>query len=307
MSKPRQFVLHRNNDQIPPDRTIEVKQTNFGRLQNYPKISVIIPTLDSYRNGLFPALLEQLSEQTFQDFETILIRGDPRQGRAINTAVDISRGKYILTLDDDTSLKSKDAFEKLFEVMESNETIGMAGGLNVVPSDASYFVRKAMREIPRRSTPIVEEITDSDLAEHPLLIIRKEVFKRLGGENELLPRGLDPYLRERFRQAGYRIVVVPGVLYSHLIPPTLLKLIKQFYRNGRQAAFVNRNYPQWVIETPASHISDFNPRIPLFHRMARYPVSLVKNFLKGHLIYVTASLAYAAGFVWGYLIYRNKI
>jgi len=307
MSGSRQFVLHRNDTGILPDRTIEVAETESSHLGDYPRVSVIIPTSDGYRNGLFPALLKQLSEQTYQNFEIIIIKADSRQGRAINTGADISRGKYIMTLDDDTSLESKNAFEKLFEVMESNETIGMAGGLNVVPSDASYVIRKAMREIPRRSMPKVEEITDSDLAEHPLLIIRKEVFKRLGGENELLTRGLDPYLRERFRQAGYRVVVVPGVLYSHLPPSTLLKLIKQFYRNGRQAAFVNRKYPQWVIETPAHHISDFNPRRPLFFRIARYPVNLVKKVLRGHWIYVTTSLAYAAGFVWGYLIHRDQI
>ena len=93
MSKPRQFVLHRNDDQLPPDIIVEVKEAKFGQDQNDPKISVIIPTLDGHRNGLFPLLLEQLSEQTFQDFETIVIKGDPLQGRAINTAVDISKGK----------------------------------------------------------------------------------------------------------------------------------------------------------------------------------------------------------------------
>jgi GT2 family glycosyltransferase len=296
MSKPRKFVLHRNDEQIPPDRTVEVKEIAFRHLQNHPKISVIIPTLDGHRDGLFPALLEQLSEQTFQDFETIVIKGDPWQGRAINTAVDISRGKYILTLDDDTSLTSKNAFEKLFEVMESNETIGMAGGLNVVPSNASHFTRRAMREISRRSTPKVEQVTDSDLAEHPLLIIRKEVFKMLGGENELLPRGLDPYLRELFRQAGYRVVVVPGVLYSHLPPSTLRRLIKQFYRNGRQAAFVNRNYPQWVIETPAVH-GPFRTRVPLPFRILRFPIRLLLALITLKPIRFLSGMAYALGFL----------
>jgi GT2 family glycosyltransferase len=296
MSKPRQFVLHRNDDQIPPDRTIEVKETELGQLQGHPKISVIIPTLDGYRNGLFPALLDQLSEQTFQDFETIVIKGDHWQGRAINTAVDLARGKYVLTLDDDTSLKSNNAFEKLFEVMESYETIGMAGGLNVIPSDASRFIRRVMREISRRSTPKVEQITDSDLAEHPLLIIRKEVFKMLGGENELLPRGLDPYLRELFRQAGYRVVVVPGVLYSHLPPSTLRKLIRQFYRNGRQAAFVNRYYPQWVIETPAVH-GQFRTRIPLPLRILRFPIRLLLALITLKPIRFLSGMAYALGFL----------
>jgi glycosyltransferase involved in cell wall biosynthesis len=53
--------------------------------------------------------LNQLSQQTVKDFETIVIKGDKRQGRAINTGVDFARGTYIVTLDDDTSLQSRDA------------------------------------------------------------------------------------------------------------------------------------------------------------------------------------------------------
>ncbi|MGD8706216.1 MAG: glycosyltransferase [Syntrophobacterales bacterium] len=305
MSGSRQFVLHRNDTGIPPDRTIEVAETELSHLGDYPEVSIIIPTLDGYRNGLFPALLKQLSEQTYQNFEIIIIKADSRQGRAINTAADISRGKYILTLDDDTRLVTQDALQKLVEAMGKDETIGMAGGANVIPPDVPRFVRRAMQEIPRRSTPPVKKITDSDLAEHGLLMMRKDVFKTVGGENELLPRGLDPYLRHEFRKAGYRVIVVPGVEYSHLPPTTFFKLIKQFYRNGKSAGFCNRFFPQWIIETPDNHISDFNPRRPLFFRMARYPVNLVKKVLRGHWIYVTASLAYAAGFVWGYLIYRD--
>ena len=306
MDKGRKFVLHRNDAGVPSDRKIEVIETESSKLRGYPEISVIIPTADGYRNGLFPALLKQLSEQTFQDFEIIIIEGDSRQGRAINTGADIARGQYLLTLDDDTSLPSRDAFEKLVGAMGNDVTVGMAGGMNVIPPDASRFVRRAMQEIPRRSTPPVNKVTDSDMAEHGLLMIRKKVFKKVGGENELLPRGLDPYLRQEFRKAGYRVVVVPGVTYSHLPPTTLFKLIKQFYRNGKQAAFCNKLFPQWVIETPERHGGDFQEKASLAFRLLRYPFRMLKAAIQLKWILLLTQICYAIGFLWGYLSLKEK-
>ena len=306
MDRGREFVLNRNDAGFPLDRTIEVIETESSQLKGYPKISAIIPTFDGYRNGLLPALLKQLYEQSFQDFETIIIKGDSRQGRAINTGADIARGQYLLTLDDDTYLASKDGFEKLARVMENDVSIGMAGGINVIPDDASFFIRRAMREIPRRTTPPVDEVTDSDLAEHPLLIIRKEVFIRIGGENELIPRGLDPYLRQEFRKAGYRIVVVPGVTYSHIPPTTLPKLIRQFYRNGKQAAFCSKFYPQWVIETPEKHGGDFQEKASFAFRLLRYPIRMLKAAIQSKWILLLTQICYAAGFLWGYLSLKER-
>lgn len=302
MNNNRKFVLHRNDTGIPPGRKIEVMETKSNQLEGYPKVSVIIPTSDGYRNGLFPALLKQLFEQSFQNFEIIIIKGDSRQGRAINTGANMARGQYLLTLDDDSRLASKDAIIKLFEVMENDKAIGMSGGLNVIPADASSFIKRTMREIPRRASPPVNEVIESDLAEHGLLIIRKDIFIKVGGENELIPRGLDPYLRQKFRQEGYKVVVVPGAYYSHLTPPTFIKLIKQFLRNGKLAAFCNKFYPQWVIETPGSHIGDFTERRTLLYRAGRYALNIIKNMLRGRWIYISAYIAYAIGFVRGYFI-----
>jgi hypothetical protein len=177
----------------------------------------------------------------------------------------------------------------------------------VIPSKASSFVRKAMCQIPRRLTPPVEKITDSDLAEHPFLIIKKEVFKKIGGENELIPRGLDPYLRQRFREKGFRVVVVPNAFYSHLPPPTVSKLIKQFFRNGFHAAFCNKFYPQWVIETPDYHVNGFKSKRPFYFRIARFIISMAKKVGKGHFVYFSAFTAYAAGFIWGYLVHKKSL
>jgi glycosyltransferase involved in cell wall biosynthesis len=296
----RRFVKCANPKPSPG----EVWQYSPEKLQK--ELSVIIPTYDANRNGYFLKLLSQIDSQDYNDFELIVVRGDPRQGRAINIGAAIANGKYLLTLDDDTSLPDRGTFRKLVDVMEEHPAIGVAGGNSVIPADASPFLQNVMRQIPRRSWEPVEIITDSDLAEHPLLLMRADVFESVGGENELIPRGLDPYLRQQFRKAGYRVVVVPEVTYSHLPPATPTKLIRQFYRNGKQAAFCNRFYPQWVIETPDSHGANFVEKRPFLYRIARYAVNLVRKLLSGHWIYVTVYTVYAFGFVMGLLRYTDK-
>jgi GT2 family glycosyltransferase len=262
-------------------------------------LSVVIPTSDAYRGGYLLKLLSQIGCQDLSGFELIVVRGDSRQGRAINTGAALAQGIYLLTLDDDTSLPDPETFSKLAAVMEAHPKIGIAGGNNVIPSDASTFVHRAMREIPRRSWTPVKKITDSDLAEHPCMIMRTTEFKSIGGENELIPRGLDPYLRQAFRDAGFRIVLVPGVIYHHLPPDGWRKLLKQFFRNGRQAAYANRYYPQWVIETPSKH-GAFVLRIPRWQRILRYPLRLLSTLATGHWVWLISQIFYGAGslFFW---------
>ena len=207
----------------------------------------------------------------------------------------------MLTLDDDTSLPDVESFSKLVRVMEENPEIGAAGGNNLVPEDAAPFVKRAMKEIPRRSWAMVDEITESDLAEHPCLIMRAAEFKAIGGENELIPRGLDPYMRRELRKAGKRVVVVPEVVYHHLPPSRLRLLVKQFYRNGRDAAFVNCHYPEWVIETPAAH-GEFKEKVAPTYRIGRFGLRLVCALASGRLILLSSEICYALG----YLSFRAK-
>jgi len=290
----RSFVKHENSETSP------------GKIWSYSpdntpiNLSVIIPTIDANRNGYLSKLLLQIGCQKFQGFEVIVVRGDPRQGRAINTAVALARGKYILTLDDDTSLPDPMTFSKLVAVMECHPDIGIAGGNNVIPADAKLLVRRVMLELPRRSWDPVKKIVNSDLAEHPCMLIRTEDFKLVGGENELIPRGLDPYLRQEFRKLRKRVVVVPGVIYHHLPPDNFNKLMRQFYRNGRQAAFTNRNHPQWVIETPPGH-GKFKNKQSLTYRLLRFPLRLLHALITGKPILFLTEIFYALGFLREYV------
>jgi glycosyl transferase family 2 len=296
----RPFVRHL--DARPSPGTVWQDAPSSGAVT----LSVVIPTADADRGGYFPKLLAQISRQEFSDFELIVVRGDPRQGRAINVGAALARGSYLLILDDDTALPDPETFSKLVGIMESHPDIGMAGGNNVIPGDARPLVRWAMRQIPRRSWEPVQEITDSDLAEHPCLMMRTAEFKVVGGENELVPRGLDPYLRQAFREAGRRVVVVPNVIYHHLPPRSWGELLGQFSRNGRQAAFANRHYPEWVIETPSAH-GPFRPRVPFPLRALRFPVRLASALLTGKPVWFFCEMAYALGFAREWISPREHV
>ncbi len=267
--------------------------------QRSPRLSIVIPTADADRGGYFDKLMAQLAAQDFTDYELFVIRGDSRQGRAINTGAALANGEYLLTLDDDSSLPDTDTLHTLVAAMDAHPDIGMAGGSNTVPAWATPFVQRVMRQVPRRSWTPVTEIVDSDLAEHPCLIMRTALFRQVGGENECIPRGLDPYLRKQFRDAGARVVLIPGVIYHHLPPDSWGKLTRQFYRNGVQAAYANIHHPEWVIETPAGH-GAFVERVPLWRRVLRFPWRMLASLFSGRWVWLACQLCYGAGFLVGY-------
>jgi len=269
-----------------------------------PLLSVIIPTADADRGGYFAKLMVSLSEQDMQNFELIVVKGDKRQGRGINIAVAKAKGQYLLTVDDDSSLPDPQTFSKMIAAMEAHQDVGMAGGNNTVPDWATPFVKRVMIQVPRRSWQPVSEMIDSDLAEHPCLIMRAALFRQVGGENEVIPRGLDPYLRQVFREAGTRVVVLPDIIYHHLPPETWSGLLGQMYRNGYQAAYANIHSPEWVIETPAKH-GEFVLRVPLWQRVLRYPVRMLASLLKGQWLWVICQVCYAWGFMRAWLTERG--
>lgn len=70
----RSFVKYPNDESTGK---IEIYRDDPDRK---PLVSIIIPTADATRDGLLTSLLKQLKQQTFRDFEIIVIIGDTRQG-----------------------------------------------------------------------------------------------------------------------------------------------------------------------------------------------------------------------------------
>ncbi|NUM55333.1 MAG: glycosyltransferase [Candidatus Hydrogenedentes bacterium] len=271
-----------------------------------PRVSVIIPSWDGHRNGCVPRLLESVRAQTFQDFETHIVKGVSPQGRAINDGAKAARGSLLIILDDDSELADATVFETLVRVIDDDPTVGMAGASIVTPPDANDFQRRAARQFPRFNTPVVDRVTDSDLACHGCCAIPKAVFDAVGGEREDIVRGLDPDLRVRLRAAGYRVVLAPNARIHHPLPGSWRNLTRQFFRNGFGSAYAQKFQPGSVYETHESlDAATFVPRRPLWYRAVRFPLRLVKAAAEGKTMRLVAYCAYGVGYVWGLLTARR--
>jgi glycosyltransferase involved in cell wall biosynthesis len=260
--------------------------------------SIIIPVLKMDGNPYLDSILESLKEQTFKPEAVHLVAGDRRQGRAINYGVKQSNTKYIGTVDDDTQIDDPELFRKLIDALENDSSIGMAGAACEIPESASKFQKKAMRQIPRRFFPVQKENTDSDMVQHPCLVMRRDLFLSIGGEDEELIRGLDPVLRKKVRDAGKRVAIIANTRIYHLIPDGLIKVMKMYYRNGRGSGYASRNYPGRVIELGDGYEKgEFTEKRPFIFRVFRRILSLLLSIIKMQFIKVAADSAYILGVI----------
>lgn len=267
-----------------------------------PRVSVIIPSRDGHRNGHVPRLLASLDAQTFRDFDVHLIKGVFPQGRAINEGAALAGGEYLVVCDDDARLADETVLQRLVDALDGDSSIGMAGANIVVPPEASAFQRRAARQFPRFNMPDVTEIIDSDFACHGCCAIPRHVFDAVGREREDIIRGLDPDLRVRLRDAGYRVVLVPGATAYHPLPSGWRAVLRLFFRNGFGSAYAQKFHRDTVYDTHESvDATGFQARRSLPFRIARYPLRLLRAALRGQAIRLVGYCSYAVGYCWGVL------
>lgn len=267
-----------------------------------PVISIIVPTLDRARGGILDELLDDLHDQVMTSFEVILVIGDRRQGRAINRGVDAAQSDLIATMDDDTKIGTPHLLQNLVDVLRAHDDVGIVGASTVVPPECSWFQRTASEQIPRRLFPVVQEITDSDMVQHPCLAMRRDVFLEIGGEDEELIRGLDPSLRHRAKAAGYRVVIAPHTYICHMLPEGFRDVIRMYYRNGRGSAFAQRHYPERIYNlSDGFQNNQFPEKVAFPVRVASYPRRMLGSLLRLRWIKFAVEVAYTVGFMREYV------
>ncbi len=272
-----------------------------------PRVSVIIPSRDGFREGCVPRLLDSVQMQTYRDYELIVVKGVSPQGAAINQGAAQARGDILLILDDDSRVADETVFQRLIDVLDGDASIGMAGASIVALPEANAFQRRAACQFPRFNTPVVETITDSDLACHGCCAIPKRIFEAIGCEREDIIRGLDPDMRVRMRAAGYRVVLAPHARIYHPLPGGWRPLLHIFFRNGYGSAYACKFHPDSVYEThEALDSSRFNPRTTLAYRAARFPFRLLRSLAMGRMQRFGAYCAYACGYLWGMLAAKQE-
>ncbi len=262
--------------------------------------SVIIPSADGQRGGNVSLLLDDLRRQRVGELEIIIVVGVSPQGLAINTGVSRTTGQYLIILDDDSRLPDPGTLGALLDALKADARIGMAGATLRQPPTANRLQRRLARELPRFAMPEVTVLTDSDMACHGCCAFRRAVFSEIGGEDERLIRGLDPDLRMRLRERGYRVVLVPNAFAEHPLPSTWRAAVRMFFRNGRGSAFAQRNNPERVFDTDEDMVWRPGRRLatPWPRRIGRFGLRLMGRLLTGSLIRAAGDLVYVAGYVY---------
>lgn len=265
-------------------------------------VSVVIPHFYSSRSENLDGLLSDLRSQSFQQMEILIVEGLSPQGRAINQGVRQTQGEILVIIDDDSRMGSPRVIENLVRVIREETSIGMVGASVVTSEKANRFQHAAGKQFPRYQMPVVGEVTESDLPGHPCCAFPKKVFVQVGMEREDILRGLDPDLRVRIRQAGYRVVLAPKTWIYHPFPETLFQLIRTFLRNGYGSAYLQRFHPEIAYDTDEALDSrHFFPKRSFAERLFRYPLRLVEALLTFQWIRLLGYTVYSAGYLIGFL------
>lgn len=183
--------------------------------------------------------LTTLHEQTFTDFETIIVDqsgADDGLGsliedwpqtvvmrnaeqlsfcRAGNLAARSARGKYLLFLDANAWL-NKTAVNELVEALESDPGVGIAGPLILNANGSLQSIGMNINQFGRPRANCVPFEADTELIDNvffvpgSILMIDRQLFNSLNGFDEIYVRGLeDADLCWRARLLGKKIVVNP--------------------------------------------------------------------------------------------------
>lgn len=276
--------------------------TESFQLSERVEVSVVIPHFYGTREDNLAGLVQDLRDQTFKEMEILIVKGVSPQGKAINQGVRMTKGKILVTLDDDSRMGHPRVLENLVRILREDPTVGMVGASVVTSDNANWFQKMAGKQFPRYHMPIVDEAVESDLPGHPCAAFPKDVFIKAGMEREDILRGLDPDLRMRIRKAGYRIVLAPQTWIHHPFPKNLFQLIWTFVRNGYGSAYLQRFYPEIAYDTDESLDSkQFRPKRSFFHRLIRYPIRLGSALLSFQWIRFLGYSVYLLGYLIGSL------
>ena len=221
-----------------------------------PFVSVIIPGKNEGKH--LYKLTKSLAEQTFQNFELIIvddgsdddtpiigknleelglidmfIRNEMRGGKAsaANLALRYSKGKYIVHLDADCSF-DRDAIEQVLIPFYLNEKIGAVGG-NVKVRNYRESLCAKLQAIEYLKTVSVGRIVTSYLGIYKIIsgafgAFRKDVIDSIGGWD--IGPGLDGDITVKIRKSGYKIYFQPKAICLTNAPSKFKVLTKQRLR-----------------------------------------------------------------------------
>ena len=214
-----------------------------------PKVSIVIPSW----TGEVSRPMRSIEQQTFRDYEVVVVQGVSPSGLARNLGARRARGDILLFIDDDAFLGHKHIFQKMVNLLESDAQAAVVGVSQQVSVEASQFQRAIASQLPRYSYPVVSD----NLVSNPPLdrygftaittlccAVQRTVFEEVGGFDEELFSGDDTDFFYRVRRRGYNLVLAANCWAYHEPPDSLKALLRKSFWYGMGHALNTRKSPE---------------------------------------------------------------
>ena len=262
-----------------------------------PRVSVVIPSRDGDRGGNVGRLLSALQAQTLKPGEVVLAVGYSPCGRAHNAGASAALGEILVFLDDDVSLGSGRLLDRMVAAL--GPEVGIAGASQLLPEDSPPFARSVAGGSSRAQLPVQTDFAVTDMATHAAMAIRKETYRRAGGEPHDTMRADDQVLRARVRALGLKVGVAPLCWVFHPLAPSLRPYLAARFADGEAAAHDARTRPDLIYDTPDAASSARPEVTPRPLRMLRWGGRFLGQCLSFTPVPL-GQLAYAAGYLRGW-------
>ena len=252
-----------------------------------PLVSVVIPTRN--RVNKLSACVKSVLGSTYPRFEIVVVDDNSQEDVSVssflkhplirtyrnerrkylsgsrNLGARMSRGDYVLFLDDDNVLDRR-AVSELVEEMRPSRRIAVASPVALYYSEPTRVWTYSIRGL----APAIFQNTrgrmrgQETVAFHNAFMIRKDVFDWIGGFDEDLRVGFTEIdLAERLRRVGFRLVVADKAFTWHDGSESSLLSSKKpkpetLYLSFRNRILIARKYNDF-----ASRVALFSVSIPL--------------------------------------------
>lgn len=268
-------------------------------------ISVVITTLKP-KNNLLTQFIENIKNQSLKPNEVIIIRNVKPRTKAHNLGVKNSKGKLIIFFDDDIQFGNKNIIKNLITPFLKNKKIGMTGAHIKLTKKSTLFQKMCASQLLRSNFPIIKNDIESGAISHAALCISKELYQKIGGENEQLKLNDDALLAYKIKRENLKIIIAGNSWVYHPQPKNIKDLIKKYFSQGIDQSSDYRLKPEFIFNTETKQEGNIE-KSTLANQILRNIKIILNAIFKLKFLLLISRVSTGLGFTYGYIFKRQNI